>query len=272
MSSHVHRSHESVSGGFTETASDYEDAVRFNIEGAQRLVLSIPPGRYDDVLDVGCGTGWATQAVIDRFRPARITGVDPAAGMLEKFQAKLGGLAGVEITLAEADVEDMPVADASFDLVICSMAYHWFPRKWDAAAAMARALKPGGVVAILMSGRGGEQAYRDVISNIEPINYRWVGAFDGNQRGVTEMEDYLVRAGLDPVDIWMETRVRHTTVEAYMERMRVVAGHMIGDASEAEVAAYVAKIEAGLRARSGPRGWSYEFAKLFAIARTPAPG
>ena len=44
MSSHIHRSHESVSGGFTETASDYEDAVRFNIEGAQRLVLSIPPG------------------------------------------------------------------------------------------------------------------------------------------------------------------------------------------------------------------------------------
>ena len=269
MSSHIHTSHESVSGGFTETASDYEDAVRFNIEGAQRLVLSIPPGRYDDVLDVGCGTGLAAQAVIDRFRPARITGVDPAEGMLAKFQEKLGGIEGVEITLAKADVENMPVADGSFDLAICSMAYHWFPRKWAAAEAMARALRPGGVVAILMSGRGGEQAYRDVISNIEPINYRWVGAFDGNLRSVPEMEDYLVSAGLEPVDIWMETRVRHTTVEAYMERMRVVAGHMIGDQSEAEVAEYVAKIEAELRRRSGPRGWRYEFAKLFAVARKP---
>ncbi len=269
MSSHIHRSHDSVSGGFTETASDYEDAVRFNIEGAQRLVLSIPPGAYDDVLDVGCGTGWAAQAVIDRFRPARITGVDPSRGMLEKFEAKLGAIEGVEVTLVEADVESMPFPAGAFDLVICSMAYHWFPRKWDAAAAMARALKPGGVVAILMSGRGGEQAYRDVISNIEPINYRWVGAFDGNLRDQDEMEDYLVRAGLEPVDIWMETRVRHTTVEAYMERMRVVAGHMIGDGSEADVAAYVAAIEAELRRRSGPRGWRYEFAKLFASARAP---
>jgi SAM-dependent methyltransferase len=164
----------------------------------------------------------------------------------------------------------MPVPEAAFDLVICSMAYHWFPRKWEAAKAMARALRPGGVIAILMSGRGGEQAYRDVISNIEPINYRWVGAFDGNLRSVPEMEDYLVQAGLEPVDIWMETRVRHTSVEAYMERMRVVAGHMIGDQSEAEVAEYVAKIEAELRRRSGPRGWRYEFAKLFAIARKPA--
>ena len=270
MSSHVHESHESVASGFTETAADYDDAVRFNIEGAQRLALTIPPGRYDDVLDVGCGTGWATQAVIDRFRPARITGVDPAAGMLEQFAAKLGSIEGVEITLAQADVEHMPVADGAFDLVVCSMAYHWFPRKWAAAEAMARALKPGGVIAILMSGRGGEQAYRDVIANIEPVNYRWLGAFDGNLRSGPEMEDYLVQAGLEPVDIWMETRVRHTTVEAYMERMRVVAGHMIGDMSEAEVADYVGKIEAKLRELSGPRGWRYEFAKLFAIARKPA--
>lgn len=269
MSSHIHRSHESVSGGFTETASDYEDAVRFNIEGAQRLVLSIPPGRYDDVLDVGCGTGWAAQAVIDRFRPARITGVDPAAGMLEKFEAKLGGIEGVDVTLAQADVEHMPVGDAAFDLAICSMAYHWFPRKWAAAEAMARALRPGGVVAILQSGRGGEQAYRDVIANVEPINHRWLGAFDGNLRNQDEMEDYLVRAGLEPIDIWMETRVRHTTVDAYMERMRVVAGHMIGDQSDAEVAAYVATIDARLRELAGPRGWRYEFAKLFAIARKP---
>jgi ubiquinone/menaquinone biosynthesis C-methylase UbiE len=270
MSSHSHTSHESVSGGFTETAADYEDAVRFNIEGAQRLVLAIPPGRYDDVLDVGCGTGWATQAVIDRFRPARITGVDPAEGMLAQFQAKLGAIDGVEITLAQADVESMPVAEASFDLAICSMAYHWFPRKWAAAAAIARALRPGGIVAILMSGRGGEQAYRDVIANVEPINHRWLGAFDGNLRNQEEMEDYLVQAGLEPIDIWMETRVRHTTVDAYMERMRVVAGHMIGDQSDAAVAAYVAAIEARMRELAGPRGWRYEFAKLFAIARKPA--
>ena len=264
-----HTSHETVAKGFTETASDYEGAVRFNIEGAQRLALTIPPGRYDDVLDVGCGTGWATQAVIDRFHPARITGVDPAEGMLEQFAAKLGDIEGVEITLVKADVENMPVPDGAFDLVVCSMAYHWFPRKWEAAKAMARALKPGGVIAILMSGRGGEQAYRDVIANVEPINHRWLGAFDGNLRSVPEMEDYLVQAGLEPIDIWMETRVRHTSVEAYMERMRVVAGHMIGDESDEDVAAYVAKVEAKLRELAGPRGWRYEFAKLFAIARKP---
>lgn len=269
MSSHIHTSHESVSKGFSQTASDYEGAVRFNIEGAQRLVTLIPPGEYNDVLDVGCGTGIAARALIDRFHPQRLVGVDPAEGMLREFRDSLGGIPGTEITLHQADVENMPVADASFDLVICSMAYHWFPRKWAAAQAMARAMKPGAVLAILMSGRGGEQAYRDVIANVEPINYRWLGAFDGNLRGQDEMEDYLASAGLEPLDVWMETRVRYSTVEAYMERMRVVAGHMIGDDSKDDVAEYVAKVEARLREVSGPRGFRYEFAKLFAIARKP---
>ena len=149
------------------------------------------------------------------------------------------------------------------------MAYHWFPRKWDAAKAMARALKPGGVMAILCSGRGGEQAYRDILANLEPPNYTWLGAFDAVQRDIPEMEDYLLQAGLDVQDVWMERRVRHTTVEAYLERMRVVAGHLIGDQSEDDVAAYMDQVERAMRQASGPRGWTYDFTKLYAIARKP---
>ncbi len=258
-----------VAEGFTDTASDYDDAVRFNIGGAQRLIMSIPAGQYDDVIDIGCGTGWATQALVDRFHPARITGVDPSEGMLEQFQAKLGGIDGVEITLAQGDVEHMPVADGTFDLAICSMAYHWFPQKWAAAEAMARTLKPGGVLAILCSGRGGERAYRDILANLEPMNYTWLGAFDAVQRDIPEMEDYLLKAGLEVEDVWMERRIRHTTVEAYVERMRVVAGHLIGDQSEGGVAEYLANVEEKMREASGPRGWTYDFTKLYAIARKP---
>jgi len=261
---------DSIAGGFTETASDYDGAVRYNIEGAQRLILTIPPGEYNDVLDVGCGTGWATQAMIDRFRPARVTGVDPSEGMLEQFQAKLGNLDGVEVSLLQAGVEDMPVAPASFDLAICSMAYHWFQHRWVAAEQIARALKPGGVVAILCSGKGGEQAYRDIIADVEPINYAWLGAFDGNLRDIGEMEGYLTHAGLEPIDIWMERRTRHVPVEQYIERMRVVAGHIIGDPSQPEVASWLTTVEERMRESSGPRGWTYDFMKLFAIARKPA--
>lgn len=261
--------HDLVAEGFTDTAADYEDAVRFNIDGAQRLVMSIPAGHYDDVIDVGCGTGWASQALIDRFGPAHITGVDPSEGMLEEFRAKLGGIEGTEITLAQGDVEHMPVPDGAFDLAICSMAYHWFPQKWEAAKAIARTLEPGGVLAILCSGRHGEHEFREILANLEPPNYVWLGAFDAVQRDIPEMEDYLLQAGLEVDDIWMERRIRHTSVEAYLERMRVVAGHLSADMDPEMQAAYMARVEQAMREASGPRGWTYTFTKLFAIARKP---
>ena len=88
-------------------------------------------------------------------------------------------------------------------------------------------------------------------------------------RDIDEMEGYLTHAGLEPIDIWMERRTRCVPVEEYIERMRVVAGHIIGDPSEPEVAAWLAKVEERMRERSGPQGWTYDFMKLFALARKP---
>jgi hypothetical protein len=52
-----------------------------------------------------------------------------------------------------------------------------------------------------------------------------------------------------------------------MERMRVVAGHIIGDPSKPEIASWLATVEQRMRERSGPDGWTYEFMKLYALAR-----
>ena len=258
-----------VAQGFSSTARDYDEVVRHNIEGARRLISSLPEGGYDEVLDVGCGTGFASLAMIARFGTRRITGVDPAAGMLAAFQEKLGEVPDTEIALHEADVHDMPVADDAFDAVICSMAFHWFPRKRAAMAALARPLRPGGHIAILCSGRGGEEEFRRVLSDIDPPVPHWLGAFDIVQRDIPEMESYLESAGLEPVDVWMERRIRRTPVEAFLERMRVVASHLHADMPPDELARMKEKVTAATEAVSGPRGFEYTFTKLFAVARKP---
>lgn len=258
-----------VAEGFSSTARDYDEVVRHNIEGARRLVSSLPDAEYDDVLDVGCGTGFASLAMIARFGTRRITGVDPAPGMLEAFAQKLGEVPDTRVTLHEADVHAMPVADAAFDAVICSMAFHWFPRKREAMAALARPLRPGGHLAVLCSGRGGEEEFRRILSDIDPPVPHWLGAFDIVQRDIPEMESYLESAGLEPVDVWMERRIRRTPVEAFLERMRVVASHLQADMPPDELAAMKEKVTAATQAVSGPRGFEYTFTKLFAIARKP---
>lgn len=263
---------EGVADNFTSTAGDYDAVVRHNIDGARRLVMSLPAGDYRRVLDVGCGTGWAALAMIDRFpRVEHITGVDPAEGMLEVFRDKVAELPGTEVELRAEDVMATTVEQESFDAVISSMAMHWFPDKPGAAAAMARALKPGGVIAILCSGRGGEQEFRDVLSRLDPpAPQEWDAAFDFVQRDIAEMERYLTDAGLDPVDVWMERRLRRTSAEAYLERMRVVASHITaGILSDDEIADLMQRVTTGTRAVSGPHGFEYTFTKLYAVARKP---
>ncbi len=260
----------SVSSGFSLNAADYDRAVRYNIEGAKRLAEALPGPAYGSVLDVGCGTGFSTMAFVNRFGTTEITGVDAAEGMLEQFRAKLAEQPQLTVQLEVADVLDMPVPNDHFDAVISSMAFHWFPKKHEAAASMARPLKPGGHMAILCSGRGAEDEFRRILTEIYPPVPQWIGAFDLVQRDIDEMEGYLEGAGLEILDIWMERRIRRVPVDEYLTRMRVVASHLNKGYSEDELADLDAKITAATHKAAGPRGFEYTFTKLFAVARKPA--
>lgn len=258
---------------FTSTAKDYDAVVRHNIQGAHRLIMSLPEGDYARVLDIGCGTGWSSLAMVRRFPTVtHLTGVDPAQGMLDQLAAKLPEFGDVAVDLRAEDVMAMGVAPGSYDAVISSMAMHWFPDKAGATVAMAAALRPGGVLGILCSGAGGEGEFREVLRNLPaPGCPEWDAAFDEVQRDVDDMEGYLVGAGLEVDDVWMERRTRRTSPEAFLERMRVVASHITASImSDDERAELMRNVTAGVQAVSGPRGFEYTFTKLFAVAHKPA--
>lgn len=255
--------------GFTKGAETYDEAVRHNITGSERLVMSLPPGEYRTVLDVGCGTGWTSAAMIRRFGGVgTIVGVDASEGMLERFAAKLGDeFPDVRVELRCEDVMAMGVADGAFDAVICAMALHWFPDKPGAVARMGRALRPGGVMGILTAGFGGEDAWRELLEGVGAPE-DWTGWFAKNQLDVDELAAFLRAAGLEPLDVWIERRRRHTPPDAFMARTRSVAAHLLGNPpggfSELD-----RRIERALHDAAGPDGFAYDYCKLFAVARRP---
>ncbi len=256
---------ESAPAGFSKSAGSYDEAVRHNIAGSRRLVMSLPDGDHLRVLDVGCGTGFTSEAMLDRFEVRTLVGVDPAEGMLEVFAAKLGAFPGVEVELRAEDVMEMGVEDGAFDAVICAMALHWFPDKPGAVARMGRALRPGGVMGILTAGAGGEEAWRQLLEDVGAPP-EWTGWFALNQRDVDEMAADMRAAGVEPLDVWIERRRRATPPDAFMARTRAVAGHLLGNPpggfSELDQ-----RIEAALHAAAGPDGFEYDYHKLFAVGR-----
>lgn len=90
------------------------------------------------VLDVGSGTGKYGRALAELGFD--VHAVDPDAALLE--------INPLPSTTARA--EELPFADASFDLVVSAQAWHWFDAK-EASAEFARVLKPGGVAAIVLN-------------------------------------------------------------------------------------------------------------------------
>jgi demethylmenaquinone methyltransferase/2-methoxy-6-polyprenyl-1,4-benzoquinol methylase len=98
--------------------------------------LGLPPGSA--VLDLACGTG--DLAALARQRGYRTAGVDTSWGMLA------AGHAG---PVAQGDAARLPVATGAFDGVVCGYALRNFTDLPASLAEAARALRPGGRIAVL---------------------------------------------------------------------------------------------------------------------------
>lgn len=127
-----------------ERGSPYEQYVgRWSRQVAPRFVswLDLEPGL--SWLDLGCGTGALSAAILDRCAPARVIAVDPSAGFLETAAANLAGRAEVRQGSATA----IPLADAEVDVVASALMLNFVSDPAAALAEMARVTRPGGCIA-----------------------------------------------------------------------------------------------------------------------------
>lgn len=128
--------------------SDDYDRYRPHYAEASLQGLLAYAGEVSAALDLGCGTGILTRALRGLLPRAMIAGADPGNDMLA--QAAKAGPASIAWLACRA--EQIPLADASLDLVTVAQAAHWFDRPvfYDACA---RALRPGGTLAVLYNNR-----------------------------------------------------------------------------------------------------------------------
>ncbi|MFC9439320.1 class I SAM-dependent methyltransferase [Nocardia sp. NPDC057030] len=109
------------------------------------LAEMIRPLAFERALDVATGTAAAAAVAAKVGVRAQIVGVDSSAQMLEQARVN-DGVSGVQLVVAL--VEELPFADATFDLVLCTRALHHVKRPGLVVAEMARVVRPGGHVII----------------------------------------------------------------------------------------------------------------------------
>lgn len=104
--------------------------------------LDLPAGR--SWLDVGCGTGTLTEAVITHAHPAHVVGVDTSSGFLARARARI---TDTRSGFCLGDARSLPFPDHGFDTVISGLAINFVPDPGRAVAEFARVTVPGGVAA-----------------------------------------------------------------------------------------------------------------------------
>ena len=229
---------------------------------ADAILTSLDPQPGERILDVGCGDGTLTARLA--AAGADVVGIDASPALVEVARAR-----GLDVRLGDAAAMTF---DGEFDAVFSNAALHWILDYDAVAAAMFRALRPGGRLAVEFGGFGNIAAIRTALRAV--LLARGVTHLPEDQFYPTaeQYSDVLARAGL--TDVRVEIVPRPTPLAdgmvAWLYTFRGGLFDALGldEAKRAEVVADVAALLAP--ALQDPQGgWWADYVRIRAWARRP---
>ena len=204
-----------VRGMFGRIAGHYDllnHLLSFNLDRRWRArtvkriaeVLNRPEAR---VLDLCCGTG-DVLVDIEKHRRSSVFGSDFCHPMLVAARRK------VAAPLFEADALQLPLRDASFDLVTIAFGFRNLANYRRGLEELRRVLKPGGVVAILEFSQPTNRAFAALYGVFSTRVLPWIGGMISGSReaysylpesirkfpGAEQLAEEMRRAGFARVD------------------------------------------------------------------------
>lgn len=216
---------EAVRKAFDKAAPDYDAAAVLQREVGERLLerlelTAIAPGR---VLDVGCGTGRPTRALVHRYPGAQVIGVDLAPNML-KFARRRPWHAPwrKRARFVCADAEALPFAAQGFDLIYASLILQWCEDLDATLLEWRRLLKPHGLLLFSTLGPDTLKELRAAWREVDGYNH--VNRF----LDMHDVGDALIRAGfVEPVMDVEELTMTYADAPALMHDLKRIGAHNV---------------------------------------------
>lgn len=158
-----------VARQFSRAAPGYSGASEVQNRMADQLLELVPdslktPSR---IIDLGSGAGYLIEALIQRFPKTEIYGLDIASGMIETSKRYLASNAATQASplFLQADMESLPLAESSFDLVFSNAALQWTDCQ-KSLAEIKRVLTPGGVAILATFVDGTLAEWRAALADV----------------------------------------------------------------------------------------------------------
>jgi trans-aconitate 2-methyltransferase len=177
------------------------------------------------ILDIGCGTGRVTEALLALVPHGRVRALDASADMVALARRRLGGRADVWCQ----DVLDLDL-DEPVDAILSTATLHWVTDHDRLWARLAQALRPGGRLEVQCGGQGNIDRVREVIEEVaREAAPQLVGWSPWTFAGPQETERRLEQAGFTAIRCWLQERptqcddidafVRTSILPAHLDRL-----------------------------------------------------
>jgi ubiquinone/menaquinone biosynthesis C-methylase UbiE len=128
---------------FTKIATKYENYSLVQKSAADMLIELLAIGKNDDILDLGCGTGYLTRKLRE-LTCGKVVGVDVSEGMIAEAKKRMSGL---DIVFEIKSAEELNY-DNSFDVIFCNSSFQWFRNPKLVLKNCYRALRNNGRIGI----------------------------------------------------------------------------------------------------------------------------
>ncbi len=230
---------QAVRHAFERAAAHYDEAAFLQQEVARRLDdhldgVKIEPQR---ILDAGCGTGFGSSLLRARFPRANVIGLDLAQSMLRQALARQRGGAWEKLRARLipgaprfqalcGDIEQLPLARASLDMVWSSLALQWVGGGVTGLQAafrqMRHALRPGGLLIFASFGPDTLKELRAASTGLDAYHHvnRFIDMHD--------VGDALVHAGFgNPVMEMEQITLTYADLPALLRDLRQIGAHTV---------------------------------------------
>lgn len=204
--------HHSAAAGYKTAADTYvKGRPDYPPQVSEWLTATLGLDGHKTVIDLGAGTGKFTGRLV--ATGAQVIAVEPVAQMLEKLSD-----AWPQVLAVSGTATDLPLPDASVDVVVCAQAFHWFAST-EALTEIARVLKSGGKLALIWNLRDTQVSWvpkLDAIVNAlegdTPRYYTgaWRAAFPHPAFGALQLQQFHHGHTGSPEDV-IFNRVRSTS-------------------------------------------------------------
>jgi len=169
-------------------ADSYNELEGYNPDADLGLGCGLPTqyagiNKGDAVLDLGSGAGndcFVAHSLVGE--EGKVTGIDFTDEMLKKARQNASKLGFNNVEFVKGDIEDMPLSDNSFNVVISNCVLNLVPNKQKAFAEIHRVLKPGGHFSISDVVLEGE-----LPANLQSAAEMYAGCVSG----AIQKQDYL---------------------------------------------------------------------------------